>query len=386
MRFDRLGILLILFIIYVGSTIPTPLYMLYRREFGFSEIVLTLIYAVYVLGSLCALLFFGRLSDQIGRRPVMLAVLIVTAISTLIFIFEDNLAMLFVARLLSGLGVALTTGTLTAWLTEVYPRKQAQRATTLVVATSVLGLGVGPLLAGFLAQFEPLALRLVYYVFLGLLAIAAAILSRLPETVEETQEMSLRPRVGVPAEQRQQFITPAVTAFVTFAVSGFYTALLPSLLANSLLIQSHAVDGAVVFEMFVLGFTAVMLTGGLDSNRLMLTGLGLLIPAVALLISAQRLESLPLLLLATALGGASYSLGFAGSLRVVNEMAPAERRSEMISAFLLFCYAGISVPVIGVGLLTQYLNASLAVLTFGIVLAVMAAAVLPLGVKYASAR
>src|ERR1700756_2971474 len=62
-------------VMFIGAILPTPLYPLYREAFGFSGVTLTLIYATYVLGNLTALLFFGRLADQIGRRPASLAAL-----------------------------------------------------------------------------------------------------------------------------------------------------------------------------------------------------------------------------------------------------------------------------------------------------------------------
>ena len=55
------------------STLITPLYLVYRQRFGFSQITLTLIYAAYAIGNIAALLFFGRVSDRIGRRLTALA-------------------------------------------------------------------------------------------------------------------------------------------------------------------------------------------------------------------------------------------------------------------------------------------------------------------------
>ena len=57
---------------YVLSTLPTPLYPLYQNAFHFSQILLTIIYAVYVVGTVATMFFLGRLSDQVGRRPVVL--------------------------------------------------------------------------------------------------------------------------------------------------------------------------------------------------------------------------------------------------------------------------------------------------------------------------
>src|SRR5262245_34472913 len=72
-------------VMFAGSTLLTPLYVIYKQKFGFSEVTLTLIYATYVVGNLVALLVLGRLSDQIGRRYVALAALGVSLLSTIVF-------------------------------------------------------------------------------------------------------------------------------------------------------------------------------------------------------------------------------------------------------------------------------------------------------------
>ena len=96
------------------STLPTPLYPIYEQAFHFSQIMLTVIYAVYVVGTVTAMFFFGRLSDQVGRRVVVLMSLGIAAASALVFVFAQATWWLFPARILSGLGIALVSGATTA--------------------------------------------------------------------------------------------------------------------------------------------------------------------------------------------------------------------------------------------------------------------------------
>jgi MFS family permease len=99
---------------------PTPLYPLYRIEFGFSGVTLTLVYAVYVLGNIAALLFFGRLADQIGRRSATLPAIGVGMASAIAFALAASTPWLFVARALSGFSTGLAAGAATAWIAELY--------------------------------------------------------------------------------------------------------------------------------------------------------------------------------------------------------------------------------------------------------------------------
>src|SRR5207247_11148493 len=80
---------------YILSTLPTPLYVIYRQTFQFSQIMLTVIYAVYVVGTVTTMFFLGRLSDQIGRRPVVLISLGIAAAGAVSVIFAQTIWCLF---------------------------------------------------------------------------------------------------------------------------------------------------------------------------------------------------------------------------------------------------------------------------------------------------
>jgi MFS family permease len=372
-------------IMFVGAVLPTPLYPLYQQRFGFSSLVLTAIYAVYVLGNLGALLILGRLSDQIGRRNTTLPAVGIGIISTIVFLFARGTAWLFAARLLSGFATGIASGTATAWISEL-PASGGKAATGRIASlANFAGLAIGPLVAGLLAAFAPWPLHLVFVVYLiALLAIGAAI-AFTPETVAEPvhqfRDLSLTPRIGVPPQIRVQFISPAVTACVVFALIGFYAALIPNLLADSLHQTSPAVSGGVVFALFAIAAVCVILTNRLSSRTAMLSGLIVLLPGVWLLIAAQLAHSMPLLLCATALGGLTAALGYRGSLGEANRMAPSDQRSEVVSSYLVAVFAGNSVPVIGIGILATITSARTAHIAFAAIITLLACVALVVGIK-----
>lgn len=152
-------------VMFVGATLPTPLYPLYREAFGFGGIMLTLIFAVYVIGNLVALLIFGRLSDQIGRRGASLPAIAVALVSTLVFALARGTAWLFAARVLSGFATGLAAGAATAWIAELEPRGDKAAAALLASTANLCGLVVGALLSGTFAQIAPWPLRLSYVVY-----------------------------------------------------------------------------------------------------------------------------------------------------------------------------------------------------------------------------
>jgi MFS family permease len=370
---------------FVGTALVTPLYDLYRQQFGFGEITLTLVYAVYVIGNLFALAFFGRLSDQIGRRRTALPVVGIGILATLVFLFASSTPWLFAARILSGFAIGIASGTGTAWIAELYGGRDRARATTMAACSNMVGLSVGALLAGLLAQYSPWPLRLPYVIYALMLVALMWALSTVGETVKQPRkwrEVTLRPRIGVPRSIAARFIAPAATGFGSFALVGFYAALAPSILEQDLHEHNRAVGGGVVFELCVVSTLTLIATRRFGSRTAMITGLVLLMPSVLLLVLGQSLASMPVLLAGTALGGVAAALGYRGSLQVVNEIAPEDRRAEIISSYLLCCYVGNSLPIIGVGVLSQLATPVIASAVFALTIVLFAIGALFTGARY----
>ena len=183
-------------ILLFGVTLPTPLYVVYQAQWGFAAGVLTLVFAIYSLGVLAALLFFGRLSDQIGRKRVLLAALAVAVASTIGFLLANGVAVLLVARFLSGFSAGLTQGTATAALAELEPSHDPRRAALVSSAINTGAIGLGPLIAGILTEYVGWQTHLVFVVYLGCLAVATAATLLLPETIAATRARDVPRRSG----------------------------------------------------------------------------------------------------------------------------------------------------------------------------------------------
>jgi MFS family permease len=363
-------------VMFMGSTIVTPLYSLYAREFGFSAVVLTLIYAAYVIGNLTSLFFFGGVSDRAGRRRIVLRAMLLAAVSTGIYLFASGTPWLVAARVLSGFAIGLAAGAGTAWIAELDTEADKTRAALVAVVGNFAGVALGPLISGVLAQYAPWPLHLSFAIYIAIVAISAVFIARSPETVNASAAGlgHHRSSISIPPSIRARFVAPAVTAFVMFALYGFYFSLAPSVLADSLHEPNRAVGGAVVFELGLASAATIILTRRVASRTCMLLALVLLIPSLVLLIVAQAQGSLPLLLVGTTLSGISGALGYRGSLQVVNQIAPAEHRAGVASAYFLVCFFGNSLPVIAVAVLARAFNSLIADGLFACTLAVLALA------------
>ncbi|MER9562133.1 MFS transporter [Mesorhizobium sp. M0571] len=372
--------------LFAGSTALTPLYVIYKQAFGFSQITLTLVYAVYVVGNLAALLVFGRMSDVIGRRPMALAGMAVAVVSGAFFLFAENVAWLDIARILSGLAIGVGAGTGTAWLAELVSTNDKSQAATIATSTNFLGLGLGALGAGLLAEYAPWPLRLTFVVYLAMLAIVTMLIWRTQETVSrpgKLADVSMRPRLSLPDDIRAGFVAPAVTGFGAMSLVGFYAALAPSILAQQLQVTNHAEAGALFFELAIVAAATILATTRLSSRATMFTALALMIPTVALIVAAQILASMAIMIVATALCGVSAAFGYRGGLQVVNEIAPADRRAEVVSAFFICCFCGNALPVIGIGVLSTMASATMASLAFAGMIVIFSLVALGFGAKCA---
>ncbi len=366
------------------STLLTPLYLIYQQKFGFSQITLTLIYAAYVLGNIAALLFLGRISDRVGRRLTALSAIAVLIVAVLVFLSASGVAALYVARILSGVGIGIASGTGNAWLAELVGRNDKARAAIISTSTNFLGLGVAALLSGLLAQYAPWPLHLSFIIYLVILCAVAAVIWLVTETVQHPDPagFDMRPKLSVPRDIRARFVAPAMTGFGLMALVGFYAALMPTILSQDLHIKSHAAAGALFFELATVVAIVIVVTQALASRTSMMSSLALMIPAAAAVVAAQVSASLWVMLATTAVVAVSAGLGYRGSLQVVNQIAPADKRAAVVSSYFVCCFIGNALPVIGVGVLSSLTTRTVADAAFACLIAVFAAVALLFGLRY----
>ncbi|MFD9125451.1 MFS transporter [Kitasatospora sp. NPDC059571] len=337
-----------------GTTLPTPLYGLYQEQLGFSELIVTVVFAVYAFGVIGVLLVAGNVSDTVGRRPVLLAGLGFAALSAVCFLLEGGLPFLYAGRLMSGFSAGLFTGTATAYVMELAPPGREGRAAFAATAANMGGLGLGPLVAGVLAQYAPHPLELPFVVHLVLVAIAAGVLFALPETVAGARPVSeARPQLpSLPPEVRRVFVPAGVAAFTGFSLFGVFTSVSPAFLTGSLGVHNRAVIGLIVFSAFFASTVGQLAAGALGVRRALPVGCAVLIVGLALLGGSLLHDELSLLVLSALVGGTGQGLSLRGAVGAVAGAAPPEARGGSLSSLFVVAYTGISVPVIGVGVLT----------------------------------
>jgi MFS family permease len=356
--------------IMVGTTLPTPMYALYGQQMHFAVLTTTVIYATYAGGVLFALLAFGRWSDAIGRRPVLLAGVVFAVASAAVFLVADSVSLLLVGRVLSGLSAGVFTGTATAAVIEAAPPSWRTKAAAAATVANMGGLGTGPLLAGLLVEYapEPLHLSFIVHIVLALLAGAAVLI--VPETSQRTGSIGVQ-RLSVPPEVRAVFVVASLAAFAGFAVTGLFAAVAPSFVSQIVGFDNHAVAGLIAGSIFFASAVAQIAARNLNPQRAVAIGCAILVVGMVILAVALRLSSSAGLIGAAVVAGVGQGISFSRGLAAVAELTPADRRAEVSSTYFVVAYVAISLPVVGEGVAAQHWGLQTAGVTFAIAVAML---------------
>lgn len=335
-----------------GASAPTPLYVVYQQRFRFSATTLTAVFAVYALALLITLIPAGALSDQFGRRPVILAALALQAASMALFLLANGTVALVAARIVEGIATGAATGALSAALIDLQPPGSTFGPLTASVAPPV-GLALGAVGSGAIIQIGSSPLRLVYWVQLIALAVAVIlVIIVVPETVNVRPgaRPQLQLRVHVPPTARRAFaaLTPGLVA--TWALAGLYLSLGPSLAIVLLRSSSHIVGGLVPAALCSTTALAALLTRRWDGRRAVLTGTLILAAGVLITFAGIRRTSGTLLFAGSAVAGLGFGPAFAGTLRTLAPLAEADARAGLLASVYVVSYLSFAVPAVLAGL------------------------------------
>jgi MFS family permease len=328
-----------------ASAAPTPLYAIYQARWGFTPITTTIVFGVYAVAVLASLLTLGKLSDHVGRRPVLLAAITVQAAALLVFTVASGVPELLIARIVQGLATGAALGAIGAGLLDV----DRERGT---FANSVApGTGSGVLLSALAVRYLPAPTHLIYLALVGVFVLQAAGVVLMRETVSRTPGAlaSLRPEIRLPRTLRGPVLVATPVLFAVWAQGGLYAALGPALVYSLTRSQDIVLGG---LSLFVLTLTAVISIVALRTaaaRTVMLTGILALIIGAAVTMLALAMTSTPLFFLGTAISGVGFGSGFQGGIRTVLPLAAPHERAGVLSLVYIVSYLGLGVPAVVAG-------------------------------------
>jgi MFS family permease len=313
---------------------------------------------------------------------VLLPAILVEAAAAALFLAPPTLPGLIVARFLTGIGVGLVVATATAYLSELHltarPDASRGRADLLATVANMGGIGLGPLVSGMLAQYVTGPLQTPFVIFLALLLCCALAVGVVPETVRRPERPArYRPqRVSVPSAARRPYFAATAAGFTAFAVLGLFTSLAPSFVSDMLDHPSKAIAGTVAFGVFAAGAAAQAMLGSWSARRQVAAGLSMMAAGLVPVTLGVWLPSLPVFLAGGAVAGAGAGTLVKGAISTVSAISAQESRGEALAGVFLAGYAGLTVPVLALGVATQLIAVRLAMLGFS---AVVLTAIMALG-------
>ncbi|MFE2376573.1 MFS transporter [Streptomyces sp. NPDC059398] len=335
-----------------ASSAPTPVYALYAARWHFSPITTTVVFGVYAVVVLVALLVLGRASGHLGRRPVLLAALALQIIAMVVFSTAGGVGALVTGRVLQGIATGGALGALGAAMLDI-DRERGTRANAVAPG---LGSGVGALLSGLVVQYLPAPTHLVYLVFIGVFALQAAGVAVLPDTGGRAPGLrsSLVPELAVPRRLRGPLLAVAPVLFAVWSLGGFYGSLAPAL-ARELSGSGSAVVGGLGLSVLtvVSSVTAVSL-GRVPPRALMFLGVTLLVLGSLGTLTAVELSSYAGFFAGTFVSGVGFGAGFQGGMRTVVPLVAEHERAGVLSAVYVVCYLGMGLPAVVAGVLVVH--------------------------------
>ncbi|MBE2314487.1 MFS transporter [Solirubrobacter sp. CPCC 204708] len=356
-----------------ASSTPSPLYAEYRELWGFSPVVLTLIYATYAFGVLLALLLAGRVSDEWGRRPVLLVALGTLLVTAVAFMVASSVAWLFIARGLQGMATGLALGAASAALLDLHPRRDPAGVGLTNGVVSAGGMALGVLLSSALVQYAPAPRVLPYVALFALFAVAFVGALLMPEPVANRSRPRLTPqRPSVPPAVRRPFLLASLAVISSWSIGGLFLSLGPQLTASLFGTANHLVIGLSVFALAGSGAVAQVVFGRAAPWAGAAYGSLALALGMVLIVLAAASGSAALFWAGAVVGGAGFGVAFLGALRALSAVIPHEHRAAVMSAFYVVAYLAISVPAIAAGAVVGELGLQSTFEVFGSVVAALA--------------
>jgi MFS family permease len=330
-----------------ASAAPTPLYAIYQARWGFTPITTTIVFGVYAVAVLASLLTLGKLSDHVGRRPVLLAAITVQAAALLVFTVASGVPELLIARIVQGLATGAALGAIGAGLLDV----DRERGTFANSVAPGMGTGSGVLLSALAVRYLPAPTHLIYLALVGVFVLQAAGVVLMRETVSRTPGAlaSLRPEIRLPRTLRGPVLVATPVLFAVWALAGLYAALGPALVYSLTGARDIVLGGLSVFVLTLTAVISIVVLRTASARTVMLTGILTLIAGAAVTMLALAITSTPVFFLGTAISGVGFGSGFQGGIRTVVPLAAAHERAGVLSLVYIVSYLGLGVPAVVAG-------------------------------------
>jgi len=334
------------------SAAPSTTYPLYEAQWHVTAAVTTTVFAVYPLALVIVLLVFGDLADHIGRRAAILWGLAGMLVGTLCFAVAPSIAVVFIGRIMMGIGVGLALSPASAAVLEFSKPGRERSAGSVTTAGTALGLSLATLIGGALIQYAPFPLHLDFWVLVVAIAAVAVAVWFLPRHTRDESRGPWRPRgVAVAPGIRLLYTVAALAVSVAYMFGSVFLALGAQIAEEITQTRNVFAVGAIIAIMsVVIGVVAIAMRSVRPRISIAIGSVVTLV-AFGFLIDSAYSGSLAVFVATTLVSGAAYALMFSGGLALIGQNAPAHHRAGTISAVYLVAYILQGAAAIALGLI-----------------------------------
>ncbi|MHA7305368.1 MFS transporter [Arthrobacter sp. TMN-49] len=364
--------------VFALSNSPTPLYVRWQAQLGFSDGTLTLVFAAYIAGLLLTLLMAGQLADRIGRKPVLIPGLVLAMVACVLFATAESVLVLGIARFLTGISVGVIVSAGMAAVVDLGDSGRKRQASLAASVAMVLGAGLGPLLAGVYAQLQPHPVVPLFITELFVLTAALAIAIALPLKQHHTTQPGAVDRrwrlPEVPGEYRSRLLFGIAVFAPGITATSFVLSLGPSVLSTLLGITSPLIAGGMACAMFLAATGVQFAVARCSIRTIFLTGAAATMVAMAALVLAVTASLPAILVLSAVLAGCGQGLGQLGGLTLIGTQIPSAHRAQANSLLNIGGYIPAGLIPVATGFLIDGIGLGAGTTGFAIVLTASAAA------------
>lgn len=356
----------------MGTALISPLYGLYKADWGLSASDITLTYVIYMMGALFSLLVLGRLPDKLGYQRLLAFSIALAMLGTVLSMLASNLPTLFLGRFLVGVASSVSTSAGAAALRDQMPIEHRAKVPLLFSLLIAIGFGIGPLVGGIIGQSaaHPLFVAYIPTLVCGVLALIglfAFVREDRSQVVQQKLSLDdLVPRMTMPQRDlRRRFLLACGSPLMAFSVFGFYAAMTPLFIDAILHLKGPLISGISIVAIFIASAATQLSVQRIASERVVWVGFCALALSCAALIVNLSLNSSLIFACGVLLTSVGHGCSLLGSMQQLNHIASPSNRSGLTSTYMVIGYAGSIIASLGIGWLTDHSGVDTAVYIFG---------------------
>ncbi|MBC7949786.1 MAG: MFS transporter [Chitinophagaceae bacterium] len=331
-----------LLLITLSINISMPLFRIYSAAAGMNNAQTSLVLAAYILGMLPCYVFIGGISDRIGRKPILVVSVCCALLATCIITVFPDVYGLIAARVLQGVGLGLSMGTGTAFISELLT-KESSSATKAANSASLftsIGFGGGALATTIVLLNHFTLTPVTYFILIGITfagLILVLFLPRLPPMGGSLIRLPYFPKGSFP-------INLAIA--ICWAANGVVIAIIPSEL------EKYGLTIYGGFCLVLMNWSGAFLQPfirRMDPLRSVKLGFYVVPVGFGLVCAGSYASQLPVIFIGSFIMGlAAYGFSYMGGLSIIAELGGLQK-ARAVSGYMFYGYVGFGIPAIFLG-------------------------------------